>query len=89
MAQEGLRNVKRHARARTVDLSCAADGRGTRMILRDDGDGFDPSETRRPSLGLAGMRERAALVGGRIEIQSAPGRGTTIVAWVPDGGGAG
>jgi signal transduction histidine kinase len=33
------------------------------------------------------MRERAALVGGRIEIQSAPGRGTTIVAWVPDDGG--
>ena len=42
VAQEGLRNVKRHARARTVDLACAADGRGTRMILRDDGAGFDP-----------------------------------------------
>ena len=88
VAQEGLRNVKRHARARAVDLACAADGRGTKMILRDDGAGFDPAQTRRPSLGLAGMRERAALVGGRIEIQSAPGRGTTIVAWVPDGGGA-
>jgi signal transduction histidine kinase len=87
VAQEGLRNVKRHARARAVDLACAADGRGTRMILRDDGAGFDPAQTRRPSLGLAGMRERAALVGGRIEIQSAPGRGTTIVAWVPDDGG--
>jgi len=88
VAQEGLRNVKRHARARAVELACAADGRGTRMILHDDGAGFDPAQTRRPSLGLAGMRERAALVGGRIEIHSAPGRGTTIVAWVPDEGGA-
>ena len=47
-----------------------------------------PTQTRRPSLGLAGMRERAALVGGSVEIRSAPGRGTTIAVWVPGGSGA-
>jgi signal transduction histidine kinase len=87
VAQEGLRNVKRHARASAVDLSCRSEGRGTRMTLRDDGAGFDPDESRRPSLGLAGMRERAALVGGRVEVRSAPGRGTTIAVWVPDESG--
>ena len=88
VAQEGLRNVKRHARASAVDLTCRAEGGGTRMTLRDDGAGFDTTQTRRPSLGLAGMRERAALVGGSVEIRSAPGRGTTIAVWVPGGSGA-
>jgi signal transduction histidine kinase len=84
VAQEGLRNVARHARASGVDLSCRATGDGVEMTIRDDGVGFDPDEDRqRPSLGLAGMRERVELVGGRIHVRSAPGRGTAVAVWAP------
>jgi len=57
---------------------------GLELAVQDDGKGFDPASHRdRPSLGLAGMAERAHLLGGELEIDSAPGRGTTIMAWVP------
>ena len=56
--------------------------------MRDDGDGFDPEliqmrQTSRPSLGLAGMRERASLLGGTVSLQSGPGQGTMIEARIP------
>jgi len=83
IAQEGLRNVARHARAASVELSFRANG-DLCMTLRDDGVGFDPAvHHRRPSLGLAGMRERVELVGGKIDVRSAPGRGTAIEVRVP------
>jgi signal transduction histidine kinase len=85
VAQEGLRNVARHAHAAAVDLSLEAADGGVRMTIRDDGAGFDPSDSRsRRGLGLAGMRERVELAGGRINIRSAPGRGTTIDVWAPE-----
>ncbi len=84
IAQEGLRNVARHARAKTVTLSCAPSARGLELRLGDDGVGFDPARRLdRPSLGLASMRERVETLGGRIAIKSAPGRGTEIAAWAP------
>jgi signal transduction histidine kinase len=84
IAQEGLRNVARHAKARSVSLACRPTEEGLRMVLRDDGAGFALAPRRgRPSLGLASMRERAELIGGRLEVDSAPGRGTSITAWVP------
>ena len=49
----------------------------------DDGHGFDPATVRDDALGLVGMRERLALVGGTLEIESSPGRGTTVAAQVP------
>jgi signal transduction histidine kinase len=53
------------------------------VVIHDDGIGFDPSLGRPGHLGLASMRERAARLGGRLDIASAPGAGTTITATVP------
>lgn len=84
IAQEALRNVARHARARNVEVTLRLLDDGLQLAVRDDGSGFDLS--RKPdhtSLGLASMRERVALLGGELDIESAPGHGTTVVAWVP------
>lgn len=84
VAQESLRNVARHARAKSVSVACEPSGHGVRMTLRDDGIGFEPDRGRsRPSLGLASMRERLDLIGGTLDVRSAPGMGTTITAWAP------
>jgi signal transduction histidine kinase len=84
VAQEGLRNVARHAHARVVEISLRGLDGGLQLAVRDDGAGFDPAVDRdRPSLGLASMRERVRSLGGELDIESAPGQGTTIMAWVP------
>jgi signal transduction histidine kinase len=83
VTQEALRNVGRHAKARTVDVSLQSLDGGLQLVLRDDGIGFDPALQREnPRLGLASMRERVQLLGGELDIESAPGQGTTILAWV-------
>ena len=80
VTQEALRNVARHARARTVKVSMRALDGGLQLAVRDDGAGFDPALQReRPSLGLASMRERVRLLGGELDIESAPGQGTNII----------
>ena len=57
---------------------------GLQLAVQDDGVGFDPAAVRgRRSLGHASMRERIHLAGGELDIESAPGQGTTVVAWVP------
>jgi signal transduction histidine kinase len=59
---------------------------GVLLAVRDDGVGFDPEGARQGrSLGLASMRERLRIVGGSLDIESAPGHGATLVAWVPGG----
>jgi len=84
IAQEGLRNVARHAKARSVSLSCRAESGGFELTLRDDGVGFRaPRRRGRPSLGLASMRERVEVLGGRFRVDSAPGQGTILHAWAP------
>lgn len=84
IAQEALNNVDRHARARSVEVSLRGMDGGMQLAVRDDGVGFDPAALAgRQSLGHASMRERAHLLGGELDIESAPGHGTTIVAWVP------
>ncbi len=86
IAQEALRNAVRHARATGVDLALEPARAGVRLSIRDDGAGFDPAADRgRPSLGLASMRERAELFGGRLDIRSSPDGGTTIDVWAPAG----
>jgi signal transduction histidine kinase len=55
------------------------------VTVQDDGVGFNPARIRKTSLGLLGMRERVWMVGGDIEIDSAPGKGTTVVVRVPLG----
>jgi len=84
VAQEALRNVGRHARARRIEVDLASRQGGIEMTVRDDGVGFDPAETRqRPGLGQVSMRERLHLIGGRLSVESALGRGTTVRAWAP------
>lgn len=88
VAQEALSNVMRHARARNVWVRLRRDGAGVRLVVRDDGIGFDPREagrrsSRGASLGLLGIRERTELIGGRAVIESEPGHGTSVVAWFP------
>ena len=88
VVQEGLTNVLKHAQARRVSLilQCSPDQVVT--IIEDDGCGFDAeaaisSRGPRARLGLVGMRERVALVGGTLTIESTPGRGTTLFARIP------
>lgn len=84
VAQEALRNAARHARAGRVEVEVRPLDGGLQLAVCDNGCGFHPSlERDRPSLGLASMRERVGLLGGEVEIDSAPGSGTTVLAWVP------
>jgi PAS domain S-box-containing protein len=84
IAQEALSNAARHAHASAVTVLLSPNGRGLRLAVSDDGSGFDPGGARdHASLGLASMRERVRLLRGELDIESSPGRGTTVVAWVP------
>ena len=84
VAQETLRNVARHSGASSVEVELRATGSVLELGVRDDGVGFDSRRKQsRPSLGLAGMRQRLSLVDGELLIESAPGGGTSIVARAP------
>jgi PAS domain S-box-containing protein len=80
VAQEALNNVYKHAGATRVSVILERTSRELRMIVEDNGGGFDADSTRaaHAGMGLLGMRERARLVGGSLEIESSPGAGTTI-----------
>jgi signal transduction histidine kinase len=80
-AQEGLANIRKHAKASHVAVELAYDASVVRLRVRDDGAGFDPETAR--GFGLRGMRERAAQVGGTLDLRSAPGRGTSLTVEVP------
>jgi len=88
-AQEALTNVRRHSGARRVRVSVTLDEREARLVVADDGRGFDPASRAvtgglgREGFGLLGMRERAALAGGCAEVDSRPGAGTTVTVTVP------
>jgi signal transduction histidine kinase len=82
IVQEALSNVVRHARARHVEVTLTAQDVALEVTVRDDGAGFNV-ERLRTGLGLVGMAERAELAGGRLDIESAPGAGTTLRARFP------
>jgi signal transduction histidine kinase len=83
VVQEGLTNVARHARARSVRVHVeTAEGR-LRVVVADDGLGLAGEPT--PHLGLLGMRERVTALGGRLEISAAPGHGFRLDATIPTG----
>ena len=83
IAQEALANAGRHAGASRVDVTLSAAGEGARLRVTDDGSGFDPVAARDGGLGLEGMAERAKLVGGELDLRSAPGAGTEITLRLP------
>jgi signal transduction histidine kinase len=80
--QECLTNVVKHARAGRVSVLLRRRNGSVAAVVEDDGTGFDPALGREGGFGLVGMRERLALLGGRLEIESGD-RGTTIAAEVP------
>ena len=82
IAQEGLTNAIRHAHARSISLWLQGDAESVALRVRDDGDGM-PREVPVGSSGIAGMRERAILVGGRFSIESIPRRGTEVRLRIP------
>lgn len=82
--QEALTNVGKHARASCVSVSIACTDGRLELGVQDDGVGFAPDATGRvQTFGLLGMRERALMFSGTVEIDSAPGRGTTLRAIIP------
>jgi signal transduction histidine kinase/ABC-type uncharacterized transport system substrate-binding protein len=84
VAQEALRNVARHSSASSVEVELRAATGELELDVQDNGVGFDPTRKQaRPSLGLAGMRQRLSLVDGELLIQSALSGGTRIVARAP------
>jgi signal transduction histidine kinase len=82
IVQEALTNVIKHANARTLSVVLTRKADGVVVVIEDDGQGFDPGADRDKGLGLLGMQERIALVGGRLSVESGE-RGTTVVAEVP------
>ena len=83
VVQEALTNVVKHAGAETVSIVVARRGPGVSAVIEDDGRGFDAAEVRDDALGIVGMRERLALLGGTLAVESTPGIGTSLVAYVP------
>lgn len=83
IVQEALTNISRHAQAKRVDISLRREGHELHLEVQDDGRGFDLSAmnqraTAGGSLGVLGMQERATLLGGQLDIGSAPGEGCTV-----------
>lgn len=93
IAQEAVNNVARHANAHHVAVTFGQQNGAVMLRVDDDGDGFDPaavhSNGNGEGLGLLGMRERAALLGGTFRLEARPGEGTSIVVSIPVATGAG
>src|SRR5829696_8778442 len=87
VAQEAMTNVRKHAQASRVHVALDRPGRAVRLQVTDDGQGFQPHAAPRSNghgerVGLSGMRERLSLLGGKFELHSEPGSGTTVTAEV-------
>jgi len=82
LVQEALNNVARHGGTDRAKVDVTEDGKTLRIRIVDQGQGFDP-RVRTEGFGLTGMRERVNLAGGSLDLSSAPGEGTTIVATLP------
>lgn len=88
VAQEALHNAIRHAGASRASVRLRPQDGGLLLAVSDDGVGFEPATPKAGRhLGLASMRERMRSVNGTVDIDSAPGSGTTVVAWAPVGDG--
>ncbi len=81
--QEALTNVSKHARANQVSIVVTRPDGSVAAAVEDDGIGFDPNSVEAGRLGLLGMRERVALMGGELALESAPNEGTTVVVRIP------
>ncbi|MGW2027823.1 GAF domain-containing sensor histidine kinase [Streptomyces decoyicus] len=87
VAQEALHNALRHSGAGLVEVTLTRNGQGALLRIADNGCGFDPGTVRRAGrhLGLVSMRDRAGGVGGKLTVESEPGKGTAVEMEVPGG----
>lgn len=86
LVQESLTNIAKHAQARSVHIVLRQAGgapAGVEVEVRDDGVGFDPGAVRGSQHGLLGMRHRVQALHGRLQLDSSPGGGTRLLAWLP------
>ena len=83
LVQEALTNVVKHAAATEVGIVLTRRDGGVSAVVEDDGQGFATTDVRAEALGLLGMRERLALLGGTLAIESAPNEGTSLIAYLP------
>ena len=82
--QETLTNITRHANATSVEVCVETQGEAMILRIHDNGQGFDDTNPAlSKSLGLLGMRERAVMLGGQVNVSSTPGQGTSVTAWIP------
>jgi signal transduction histidine kinase len=80
ITQEALNNVVRHAKAENAWVQVRGDDGHVRLVVGDDGKGFDPARVGQGHFGLAFMRERAEETGGEVSVKSADGEGTVVIA---------
>ena len=88
ITQEALANMRKHARARRVRIELRREEAEVRLVVSDDGQGFDPAAPPLESgpgerVGLAGMQERIGALGGMLEVDSRLGEGTSVTATIP------
>ena len=83
ICQEALTNIARHAEAARADVRLVATPGQVRLVVEDDGRGFDASNMPENRHGIVGMNERAKMLGGRLEMRSSPGAGTRVEVTVP------
>jgi signal transduction histidine kinase len=88
LVQEALTNVVKHAEAKNVSVVVTRRAGGVGAVVEDDGRGFAEAGVRDDALGIVGMRERVALLGGTLTFESSPGGGTALVAYIPSGAAA-
>jgi two-component system NarL family sensor kinase len=83
IAQQAVTNVRQHAGAKSVAVTLVCRKSGATLTIEDDGIGFDPKHVDAARHGIVGMRERAELIGGDLQIRSRPGKGTRVLVKAP------
>lgn len=83
IVQEALTNIMRHAQAKIVKIDLHKENENIVLLIHDDGKGIDTKNSKRVTLGIIGMQERANLVGGNFTIEGSSGRGTSIIVNIP------
>ncbi|GGF31200.1 signal transduction histidine-protein kinase/phosphatase DegS [Halobacillus andaensis] len=83
LIQEAVQNAVKHSEASSIDVKFELRKEMTKVVIKDDGKGFDPTVKKEKSFGLMGMRERVDMVNGELHIQSSPGKGTIVTIHMP------
>jgi signal transduction histidine kinase len=82
IAQEQLKNILKHSKASQVDIYLQSKDGSVQLVIKDNGIGFDPKQTQR-GIGLSNIYERTRFYNGKVDIQTAPGKGCIITLTIP------